>query len=89
MHYTEYFTLRDCSGFLQIRSHLTVTLKKGDVKRTVHINRVRPLQTEDLGSNGPKTGSTPPLFHHYEITESNSPDDHFSAHNSTSDDKAP
>ena len=23
MHYTEYFTLRDCSGFLQIRSHIT------------------------------------------------------------------
>ena len=22
MHYTEYFTLQDCSGFLQIRSHL-------------------------------------------------------------------
>ena len=22
MHYTEYFTLRDCSGFLQIRSHI-------------------------------------------------------------------
>ena len=22
MHYTEYFTLRDCSGLLQIRSHL-------------------------------------------------------------------
>ena len=22
MHYTEYFTLWDCSGFLQIRSHM-------------------------------------------------------------------
>ena len=22
MHYTEYFTVRDCSGFLQIRSHM-------------------------------------------------------------------
>ena len=22
MHYTEYFTLRDCSRFLQIRSHM-------------------------------------------------------------------
>ena len=23
MHYTEYFTLRDCSGFLQISSHMS------------------------------------------------------------------
>ena len=68
---------------------LTVTLTKGDVERTVHINRVRPLLTEDLDSNGLKTDRTPPLFHHYEITESDSLDDHYSAHNCNSDDEAP
>ena len=26
MLYTEYFTLQDCSGFLQIRSHMCVAL---------------------------------------------------------------
>ena len=41
---------------------LTVTLTKGDVERTVHINRVRPLLTEDLDSNGLKTDWTPPCF---------------------------
>ena len=69
---------------------LTVTLTKGDVERTVRINHVRPLLTEDLDSNGLKTDWTPLLFHHYEIieiTESDSPDDHFSAHNCNSDDK--
>ena len=28
MHYTEYFTLRDCSGFLQIRSHIGLRFKR-------------------------------------------------------------
>ena len=51
---------------------LTVTLTKGDVEQTVHIIRVRPLLAEDLDSNGLKTDWTPPLFHHYEITESDS-----------------
>ena len=73
----------------EIQGPLTVTLTKGDVERTVHINRVRPLLAEDLDSNGLKTDWTPPLFHHYEITESDSPDDHYSAHNCNSDDEAP
>ena len=40
MHYTEYFTLRDCSGFLQIRSHICMYINLNiHILRIIKINR--------------------------------------------------
>ena len=44
MHYTEYFTLRDCSGFLQIRSHIHI-IRQSNVLFTASHLKTAHLKT--------------------------------------------
>ena len=67
----------------ETRGPSTVTLTMGDSERTVHINRIRLLLTEDTDSTEVKADWTPPLFHHYETTENNSSGDHIPAEDHT------
>lgn len=48
----------------QMKGPSSVVLTKENSKRTVHINRVRPLLTEDTDNCEIKADWTPPLFHH-------------------------
>ena len=47
MHYTEYFTLRDCSGFLQIRSHIHIRRQSNVLFTTSHLKTAH-LKTAHL-----------------------------------------
>ena len=63
----------------QMKEPSTVTLTMGSSERTVHLNRVRPLLTEDTDNCKVKADWTPPLFHYDVADESSPPGDDLSS----------